>query len=120
MIAVVLPIPPSANHRYRMTRKGSVVLTEEARTYVAIVQSICIQQEMLPLAGELSITIDVYARDRRTDTDNYLKSPLDALQGYAYRNDSQIKRICITRYVDKQNPRLEVSVFPFAHLTAYT
>ena len=116
MIAIVLPIPPSANHRHHMTR-GRVVLTDEARNYARVVQSICIHQDMLPLKGELVITIDVYARDRRTDTDNYLKSPLDALQGYAYKNDSQLKRICITRYVDKQNPRLEIAIAPFPLFT---
>ena len=116
MIAIVLPIPPSANHRHHMTR-GRVVLTDEARNYARVVQSICIHQDMLPLKGELVITIDVYARDRRIDTDNYLKAPLDALQGYAYKNDSQLKRICITRYVDKQNPRLEIAIAPFPLFT---
>ena len=99
-----------------MTR-GGVVLTDEARNYARVVQSICIHQDMLPLKGELVITIDVYARDRRIDTDNYLKAPLDALQGYAYKNDSQLKRICITRYVDKQNPRLEIAIAPFPLFT---
>lgn len=112
-IAIILPVPPSVNRRYVVSKSGSIMLTEETRVYMEHVKAICISQDLQALEGDLVVTIDVFAPNKRTDVDNYLKAPLDALQGYAYGNDNQVKRIVVTRYVDKQNPRLEVSVTHF-------
>lgn len=64
-----------------------------------------------PLAGELKVTLDFYRPARRGDLDNRIKVTLDALQGIAFKNDSQIVEIHARRFDDKANPRMVVSLW---------
>lgn len=99
-----LPVPPSAN-RYWRVWNNRIVVTDEARAYkqeVGYLLSKCV-----PLEGDVCVNLTVFRPSNRGDTDNYLKVLLDALQGYAYKNDNQIVEIHIFRDNDKDNPRVE-------------
>jgi len=50
-------------------------------------------------------------RERKTgDVDKRGAVLLDALQGIAYDNDSQIRSYSIERFEDKDDPRMEVTI----------
>lgn len=46
----------------------------------------------------------------RADADNLLKLVADALQGVVYRNDRQVSRKVVERFVDRERPRTEVLI----------
>lgn len=66
--------------------------------------------DIRPFGGQVAVVVDVYRPAKRGDLDNFLKCLLDGLQGTMYKNDKQIKCILATRYDDKTNPRVEVTV----------
>jgi crossover junction endodeoxyribonuclease RusA len=97
MFTMNLPYPISAN-RYWRNFKGRTVRSKEAEAYkgqvlaenapnvtTGSVEVIVTLQPRLTVKGKASKTV--------IDLDNCLKVILDALQGIAYENDKQIKRI---------------------------
>lgn len=109
MYRLKLPLPPSVNHMWLRTRNG-VYLSEAGRTFKHSVSQICEEQGVTPLDGKISVHIEIYRKRASGDTDNFIKSTLDGLQGYCYFNDSQIVEIYARRYDDKTNPRCVVTI----------
>jgi len=103
-----LPVPPSANRYWRIYRNRMVV-TEEARAYKEEVALLL--RGAVPLGGNVSVNLSVFRPAKRGDLDNYNKVLFDALQGFAYSNDSQITEIHSFRKDDKDNPRVEFMVY---------
>lgn len=65
----------------------------------------------LPLDGELEIIMRFYYKDKRFgDLGNAEKSICDALNKYLYADDKQIVAIHKYRYIDRENPRIEMNV----------
>ena len=60
------------------------------------------------LEGDLKIEADIYYSSRRPDLDESII--LDALQGIWYANDRAFKQKTIRKFLDKENPRCEVTV----------
>ncbi len=60
---------------------------------------------------DLTVEINLYYQSRRNDVDESLV--LDAMQGRIFRNDRQVRRKIITGYIDKENPRAEIVIYPF-------
>ena len=60
------------------------------------------------LEGDLMIEADIYYSSRRPDLDESIL--LDALQGIWYQNDRAFKHKVIRKFLDKKNPRCEVTV----------
>ncbi len=90
-LRIELPWPPSVNHYYR--RVGPRTLISRAgRAFRADVGRILAARRLAPALGRLAVTVEVFPPDRRRrDTDNLLKSLLDAIQhGGAFPDDSQI------------------------------
>jgi len=112
-IRLELPSPPSANRYWRVPKAlGRPILSREARDYCARVKALAFAQgARSPLTGEVAVSI-VWTRERRSgDLDGRLKIVLDALQGAAYVNDSQIVAIDARRQDrDKGEPGLVVEV----------
>lgn len=54
--------------------------------------------------------MDFYRPAKRGDLDNRIKILLDALEGIAFENDSQIIEIHARRFDDKLNPRVSIVV----------
>lgn len=112
VIALTLPEPPATN-RYWRNFRGRMVVSKDARDYKAVVGLTCaINGCDQPLDGTVEVTVHWYRKRRAGDLDGRLKVLLDALQGYAYANDSQIVALHAYRHDDKHNPRVEVSVIP--------
>lgn len=107
-IAVTLPVPPSANDYWRYT--GRVFTSKEAGAYKNAVR---LENAFLPkLDGPVVVNLTVFRPAKRGDLDNFLKVMLDALQGVLYENDNQIVEIHAWREDDKENPRVELLVYP--------
>lgn len=109
MTRITLDVPPSANKYYRHV-DGRVLRSREANEYKQMVGWLCNTAGMTPIDGAVRLTLRVYRKRKQGDTDNYLKVCLDALQGFAYNNDSQIVEIHAYRYDDPSCPRVEVEV----------
>jgi crossover junction endodeoxyribonuclease RusA len=108
-IRLTLPYPPSANNYWRANR-GRVHKSTQAKKYIDNVKWITKRQNLTPIEGHVQVQIEVYRPARRGDLDNTLKVLLDALNGLAYADDSQITQIFAKRFEDKANPRVEIMV----------
>lgn len=63
------------------------------------------------ILDDLEVTLHFYHGDqRKRDIDNYNKIVLDALAGIVYFDDKQIKSLNISKFYDKENPRVEVEI----------
>lgn len=109
---LTLSVPPSANRYWRNVR-GRNIVSEEGRVYKEQIgweaRAQGVHEE---LEGELAVRMKWYREAKRGDLDNRIKIPLDALQGIAYKNDSQVGDIHIERYEDPGDPRLEIELAP--------
>lgn len=89
--------------------------SDEATGYRESVQSLArvcetmAQTPFVPLAGGVSVEVALF-RPRRVGDVYRCKLLLDVLQGIAYENDSQVKRLSIAQRDDKEWPRVEVTV----------
>lgn len=105
-IQFTLPEPPSANRWWRKWN-NRMVLSVEARAYKLMVER---RYTGTPFEGAVAVNICWYRKRRSGDLDKRLGVVLDALQGVAYVNDSQVVRLVAERYDDPKHPRLEVAV----------
>ncbi len=63
------------------------------------------------LSGQVRLTVECYLPDRRArDWDNLGKNVSDALNGYAYADDSQIWDGHVIKRLDPENPRTVVTL----------
>ncbi len=104
---ITLPYPPSANAYWRNVR-GRVVVSAEARAYK---RKVGLTVQSTPLDGPLAIEVHVYRPRKAGDLDNTLKVLCDALNGIAWRDDSQVVEIHAYRGDDKADPRVELRVW---------
>lgn len=109
-----LTMPPSTNHLYGAGRGGSRFLKPEVRdAKEAIGWEARSQYQGKPLTGPLTAEVRLYWPTRANhDVDN-IKALLDALSGVVYVDDGQIQQLLIVKAVDKENPRVEMSVSDF-------
>jgi Holliday junction resolvase RusA-like endonuclease len=64
-----------------------------------------------PLDARYRVTVEVHFPDkRRRDADNVVKSVLDGLNTILWDDDVQVKEHSCRVSIDRENPRLEVSV----------
>lgn len=65
-----------------------------------------------PVDGDVTVEVIFYRRTgQRCDLDNLLKLVLDALNGFAWIDDSQVVSILAEKTVDAANPRTELRVW---------
>lgn len=63
------------------------------------------------LTEPFKVGIKLYFGDnRRRDIDNYNKILLDSLSGIIWKDDRQIQKMSIEKFVDLENPRIEIEV----------
>ena len=110
MTRLVLPLPPSANRMWRAVG-GKVKVSEEGREYRDKAELALAMQRAEKLEGPVGLHIYVYFPNQRGDLDNRIKPLLDVLQGKTFKNDSQVHHLVVTRYIDKEKPRVEVECF---------
>ena len=56
------------------------------------------------------LTVDVYRKANRGDIDNLCKAAGDAINGVAYPDDRLVVELNARMFVDKSNPRMEITV----------
>lgn len=86
-----------------MTAKGKANKEEmgwEART----------QYRGRPLEAQICLSAAFYYPKANRDIDNGLKSLQDSLTGILWVDDKQICELHVFKYVDKKNPRVELTV----------
>ncbi len=63
------------------------------------------------LRGDVEIDVRLYFKNRRSvDVDNFNKLWADSLEGIVYENDKQIKKMTVEKFIDIENPRIELLV----------
>ena len=100
-----------ANSRRMVTIAGRArfIKSQKAIDYVAGFNKQCPKLDEL-LEGDVRVTMTIYYKNRRPDLDESVI--LDCLEGYAYKNDRQVKEKHIYHGLDKKNPRAEITVEP--------
>lgn len=100
-------LPLSTNRMYQ----GRRFLTKDAKTNKeAIGWEARAGYRGKPLESTLRVQIALWWPDRRNhDLDN-IKGLLDALTGILWLDDGQITDLHITKGIDKENPRVEISL----------
>lgn len=98
-----------ANSRQLVTIRGrpAFIKSKKARGYASDVA-----KQVRPLKpmleGNLRFSAKIFYASQRPDLDASVL--LDALQGLIYANDRQCREIHLYHFIDKQNPRAEVTV----------
>jgi len=111
--------PPQPKERARRGSDGKWRTPTATRQYEAAVRAVATLSRprrgsrlQWPLDARYEVTIVTYfANARRRDVDNVAKACLDALNGVAWRDDSQVMRLVVERgEVDKAQPRTVVTI----------
>lgn len=101
--------PPVAKERPRAFRKGNYVgiyTPKKTRDYEEHVR---LSAPPMQKMTNVSCTLVIFFQDRRRrDIDNVAKSLLDALNGVAWEDDSEVVELHLYRRYDKLSPRVEV------------
>ena len=101
-VVVVLPYPPSANRYLRHTARGTY-RTGEANKYREQAGWLAKAAGARPIVGPVELKVTLHprltAKNKASgtviDLDNCLKVAIDSLQGVAFENDRQVKRITL-------------------------
>lgn len=92
---LVLPTPPSVNHKY-VSR--TFVLTKQYREYKDLVAKICLLESVPKYIGDVEVALNWYRPSKRGDIDGVIKPVLDGLtMGGAWEDDKQVSDLKITR-----------------------
>ena len=115
MKIILLGNPLSTNNIWRTTSSRgfqATYMTKAGKTLKESYQWQTKSQCKQPCSKKkMSITIALYFGDKRKrDIDNYHKLSLDALSGIVYEDDSQIQRMVVEKFYDKENPRIEIEI----------
>ena len=111
---LTVPVPPSANRWHRHVGRR-VLLSAEARAYLRDLPNHL--PDLTPLTGPIRVDIRWYRARRSGDVDKRGAILLDALQGIAYADDSQVADYRIWR--DDSQPaqsRMVVTITPMGEL----
>ena len=100
MVRLKLPYPVSANRYWRIWR-NKAVRSAEATAYKSVVRRIAQEAGVMPSEGSVAVWLRLISKANKDgsanktviDLDNALKVTLDSLQGIAYENDKQVRRI---------------------------
>lgn len=116
---IVHGTPISTNAAYRKGRAGrGLFMTEEAKAWkkqIALeAQNMTIERRWTDeqYTAPFLVELEIYRPANRGDVNNFDKLVLDALQGIAYDNDSQVQSLLLTKFVDKANPRIVIYLKP--------
>lgn len=139
---VLLTIPgvaPSKGNSYRAVLRGGKPALVKGRRHAgsadvgafeAAVLQAMVDARLQPFAGPVTVEARVYPPDQRRDTPGVEKALLDALQSWrkqgrvrvpnpggvgAYADDRQVRRLDVEfGGVDRERPRLELRITPWA------
>ncbi len=107
---ITLPIPPSVNHYWKRRNGGGMYISAAGMAFKEACGRECTSNGLTPLSGRVALTVTVYRAKDQGDLDNYLKALLDGIKGYAYHDDRQVYAIYAYKDLDRNNPRVELTV----------
>ena len=116
MIEFTVPGNPIPKARPRVIQRGKRTFAytpRRTRNWEAAIRAAAWEHVKLgPLHRRpLAVTLTFYRENHvRADTDNLAKAVLDALNGICYVDDAQIVDLHLRRYVDSDNPRVEIRI----------
>ena len=114
MIQITFEVPgsPVPKQRARRGRSGRWYTPQATRSYEAKVGWMAKAAGIhAPHDGPVGLKVRLWFPDRRRrDADNVVKAIMDALNGLAYSDDSQVIELFVSRQIDRQRPRAEVTV----------
>lgn len=94
-----------------MIVRGRMVKTDTSKSYAKNVGKMCLG--MKPLDGDLEVYILWFRQRKAGDIDSRQKAILDSLNGFAYHDDRQVKKLIIEiDDTQKHNPRCFVRIKP--------
>ena len=109
---LILGEPASKSNSRKLVRfhgMSRLIKSDKALSYSAAFKLQINPLKLVPLEGDVVVTMRIWYASRRPDLDESLI--LDLLQGHTYKNDRQVKEKHIYwEGVDKVNPRCEVTV----------
>jgi Holliday junction resolvase RusA-like endonuclease len=113
LVAEVKPLGVNAAYKpVRWGKRSGFAKTDEANAYALRLQ-LAARQAMRNrdlLSGSLAVRIVFVHPDNRSDIDGPIKLTLDALEGFVYANDRQVRSLQVDYRVDKERPRVEVGI----------
>lgn len=110
-ISFTIPGQPIPKGRPRIGRGGHVFTPKRTTQFEDRVKLFAAIARVAPLSGPLYVDTAFYLKDsRRMDGDNLQKAVLDALNGIAYVDDSQVAQGKWSKHLDKKNPRTVVTL----------
>jgi len=130
-ISFIVPGEPQGKQRPRWSPVGTYTPTKTLNYEAYIKEMFAISYpEFTPLEGELTMKLEMWLTipksaskkkrnlmeerlikpTKRPDIDNTIKTVLDALQGLAFRNDSQIVTVAASKFYSAR-PRLEIEIY---------
>lgn len=115
MLITLAGEPKSTQHIYKFRCAGRIPMMYMDKDGKAIKESYQWQAKsqwkIKPIKDALNVKIDLFfANKRNHDIDNYNKILLDALSGIVWEDDGQIQSMYVTKYYDKENPRIEITI----------
>lgn len=112
ILDAVLPVPPSVNAYLKRRRNGGSYKSQKALNFESTVTALCYEAGVYqPTDKPIGITFKLYPKNVRSDLDNVFKVLLDSFEHLVYENDNQVVKISAEKFpVDKQNPRVEISI----------
>jgi Holliday junction resolvase RusA-like endonuclease len=122
--AITLPYPPSENafrsSRVVFSKKRNKLIsliheTHEAKNYKKdVAKLMATLGRSFPVfpTGDVDVEVRIYRPRRIGDVSNRIKVLEDALKGWAWTDDAQVRDLTIRRRDDKLNPRAEVEIHP--------
>jgi Holliday junction resolvase RusA-like endonuclease len=127
IFSVVLQMPPNQNHSLKAVAQkvggryvARIYHSQEAKAWLAYARDLMneVTQEReeagdwILYDGVVRLELDFYHRTDADDWDGVIKKVSDALQGFAYPDDRQVRQAVVNNFLDRENPRVEVRVIP--------
>lgn len=96
MTELTLPLPPSVNRLWRGNRSGRRWLDPKAAAFKETAAKIALANGVRPTGGKFEVDVVFFVNPRHPrDLDNSIKVLLDALNGIAWVDDSQVRRLAV-------------------------
>jgi len=103
-----LPLPPTSNQRLAIVN-GRLIKASKNRQFGKDIGKIGMGKK--PFKNAVGMEIVFYRPRLAGDIDGRLKSLFDALTGILYDDDSQIEEMHVWNKKDKDDPRVELTVY---------
>ena len=107
--------PKSTNHIYKINCAGGfprMYMSAEGKEIKERYQWEAKSQFKKKLIeDEISLDVWLWFKTlRKHDIDNYNKILFDSLTGTIWKDDSQIQELIVHKMIDKENPRIEITI----------